>query len=165
MSGIWPPADLPGLHVDLGRWHPRAGTWLVLPTADYRCACGWAESAAGDAVEAFAATVHRTHRSDCPLTKDASMKRPLAAAAATLLLAGTLTACGESSDDGCGTGQAVAAMAAPQRTGGSSHRSGGRTSTSKTKPKSARTKPKPASKSKPTKKPKDHDHDGVCDDD
>ncbi|MDG4535280.1 hypothetical protein [Streptomyces sp. AV19] len=60
MTGIWPPAELPGIHVIVGdRWREAA--------ADYRCAaCGWTDSATGPAVPGFVATIHRTHRAACP---------------------------------------------------------------------------------------------------
>lgn len=68
MTDRWPPTELPGLHIDMGQWNPRAATWLRYPTADYRCGrCGWSDSASGDAVRAFVATIHTTHRAECPL--------------------------------------------------------------------------------------------------
>lgn len=67
MTGRWPPADLPGLHVDLGHWVARSATWLVLPTADYRCACGYHAEASGDQVPAFVATARRLHIPHCPI--------------------------------------------------------------------------------------------------
>ncbi|MFI2078622.1 hypothetical protein [Streptomyces triculaminicus] len=74
MSGIWPLATLPGLHIDMGDytrpWAPGRGSWLRLPTADYRCACGWTASAGGDAVPAFTETAHQDHQPDCPLTRE-----------------------------------------------------------------------------------------------
>jgi hypothetical protein len=68
MAGFWPPADLPGLYVDLGQWVARAGTWLRPPCADYRCGrCGRTESASGpEAVARFAASVRTDHRTRCP---------------------------------------------------------------------------------------------------
>jgi len=65
--GLWPPADLPGLHISFGQWSRAAGTWLTVPTADFRCRCGFTDSAGGDAVPAFVATIHRVHAADCPL--------------------------------------------------------------------------------------------------
>ncbi len=66
MPALWPPAELPGLHVDMGVWDRRAARWLRFPTADYRCgACGEVDSASGDAVRAFAATAARVHRAQC----------------------------------------------------------------------------------------------------
>lgn len=60
MTALWPPAELPGLHVDLG-------VQARYPAADYRCAlCGETESASGDGVRAFVATIHRTHKAACP---------------------------------------------------------------------------------------------------
>ncbi len=51
MTGIWPPAVLPGLHIDLGQhtrpWSPEHGYWVRPPTADHRCPCGWTTSATG----------------------------------------------------------------------------------------------------------------------
>jgi hypothetical protein len=58
MTGRWPPTDLPGLHIDMGQRYP---------TADYRCGtCGWTDSASGDAVAHFVATVHAAHQTQCP---------------------------------------------------------------------------------------------------
>lgn len=63
----WPPADLPGLHVDFGEWNHRAGRWLHFPAADYRCGrCPFADSASGDAVRGFVATIPKIHRAQCP---------------------------------------------------------------------------------------------------
>lgn len=72
VTGHWPPADLPGLHIDLGHWPKGSGTWLRLPTADYRCACGFTASASGDGVPHFTATVHSDHQPHCPLPRKAS---------------------------------------------------------------------------------------------
>lgn len=67
MPAIWPPAELPGLHIDMGVWDSRAARWLRYPTADYRCAhCGPVDSASGDDVRRFAATIHRIHQAECP---------------------------------------------------------------------------------------------------
>jgi hypothetical protein len=64
-----------GLHVDLGEhtspWAPQYRRWLRYPTADYRCPCGYADSASGDQVPAFAATARRIHQAACPLTQPA----------------------------------------------------------------------------------------------
>ncbi|MFP8960006.1 hypothetical protein ACLIYP_05450 [Streptomyces nanhaiensis] len=67
----WPPADLPGLHVDLGE-RARGGRWLHYPAADFRCGrCGWTDHATGDAVAQFTATVPAHHLAHCPnQTKD-----------------------------------------------------------------------------------------------
>ncbi|MFE9645283.1 hypothetical protein ACFYO0_14440 [Streptomyces sp. NPDC006365] len=66
MPALWPPAELPGLHIDMGHWDRRAARWLRFPTADYRCGqCGEVESASGDAVRAFVATIHRVHQAEC----------------------------------------------------------------------------------------------------
>jgi hypothetical protein len=66
----WPPADLPGLHVDCGE-RTRSGRWLHFPSADYRCArCGWTDHASGDAVAQFVATVPALHRTHCPNQKN-----------------------------------------------------------------------------------------------
>nr|WP_202447239.1 hypothetical protein [Streptomyces sp. SID5468] len=47
-------------------WTPEYGHWARPPTADYRCAaCGFTDSAVGDAVRAFAATIHRIHTTSC----------------------------------------------------------------------------------------------------
>lgn len=55
---VWPPTDLPGLHIDM-RARP--------PTADYRCRCGWTDAASGHA-DQMAALTNRIseHRNDCP---------------------------------------------------------------------------------------------------
>ncbi|MFP3990680.1 hypothetical protein U9R90_25085 [Streptomyces sp. E11-3] len=67
MAALWPPATLPGLHVDMGQWNTKAARWARFPTADYRCGrCGDIESASGDAVAAFVSTIHRIHRAACP---------------------------------------------------------------------------------------------------
>ncbi|SFD13287.1 hypothetical protein [Streptomyces aidingensis] len=47
-----------------GTWHPRP-RWITPPAADYRCRCGWHDTAAGDAVAAFAAEVRGRHASQC----------------------------------------------------------------------------------------------------
>lgn len=57
------PTDL---HVDLGEQDAR-GRWVRYPAADYRCPrCGWTDSASGDAVAHFAATIRDTHHTTCP---------------------------------------------------------------------------------------------------
>ncbi|MFF4403770.1 hypothetical protein [Streptomyces sp. NPDC001404] len=69
MTGIWPPAELPGLYVDVGMhtrpWAPERGYWIRPPTADFQCTCGWTASAGGQAVAHFAATIRHTHLKDC----------------------------------------------------------------------------------------------------
>ncbi|KAB7850182.1 hypothetical protein FRZ00_06175 [Streptomyces mobaraensis] len=70
MTGRWPPAELPGLHVAFGdRW---------TATADYRCGtCGWTDRATGPAaVAAFVATIHHVHRTICPQPKDTTDDPP-----------------------------------------------------------------------------------------
>lgn len=62
MSGIWPPATLPGLHIDMGDytrpWTPRRGTWLRLPAADYLCGgCGWTAHASAAGVLTITETI------------------------------------------------------------------------------------------------------------
>lgn len=73
MTGPWPPADLPGLRVDLGHctaeWSPIGGAWLRIPTADYRCGCGWSTSASGDGVPLISKSI-RNHNFNCPNVKD-----------------------------------------------------------------------------------------------
>lgn len=71
MTGIWPPAELPGIHIDAGvhtsQWAPERGHWIRVPAADYRCArCSWTSHASGDAVAAFAEITHQTHQLTCP---------------------------------------------------------------------------------------------------
>lgn len=68
MTGHWPPAELPGLYVDLGAWNHKARTWIQLPSADYRCGCGYQASASGDAVPHFVATARTHHKTVCPIT-------------------------------------------------------------------------------------------------
>lgn len=89
------------------------------------------------------------------------MKRSTASSAAVLLLlAATLTACGDAPDD-CDDAAPMAYMAVPERPSGGS-KGGKSRSTSKAK----NTKSTPKSKSKPKTKHRSH-HDGidVCDDD
>jgi hypothetical protein len=62
----WPPADLPGLHIDLGQWNRAAGTWLRVPTADYRCTCGWTEAATTEPAIRGIGQAIRAHRLTCP---------------------------------------------------------------------------------------------------
>lgn len=59
------------LRIDCGQhtrpWVPTAGRWVRYPTADYRCGlCGFTDSASGDAVPSFVATIRRIHQIDCP---------------------------------------------------------------------------------------------------
>ncbi|WP_019547618.1 MULTISPECIES: hypothetical protein [Streptomycetaceae] len=54
------------LRVDLGEQDAH-GRWVRYPSADYQCPhCGWTDSASGDAVPRFAATIRDTHRPHCP---------------------------------------------------------------------------------------------------
>lgn len=74
MSGPWPPADLPGLHVDCSGthtrpWSPEYGHWNLPPVAEFTCRCGFRESAVGEAVRAFVATIHRIHAKTCSLAQ------------------------------------------------------------------------------------------------
>ncbi|MEV8477858.1 hypothetical protein [Streptomyces sp. NPDC051173] len=68
MTGSWPPAELAGLHLDAGihtrPWTPEHGYWLRIPTADYRCPCGWTASASGDGVPLITKTI-AAHLSNC----------------------------------------------------------------------------------------------------
>ncbi|MFI9235819.1 hypothetical protein [Streptomyces sp. NPDC053079] len=57
MTVRWPPAELPGLHVDMGHWNYSSGEWLRIPTADYRCRCGWTASASGDGVPSISKAI------------------------------------------------------------------------------------------------------------
>ncbi len=72
MTEGWPPADLPGLRVDLGHstqeWSSEPGCWLRIPTADYRCACGWTASASGDGVPLISESI-ADHQPNCLLTE------------------------------------------------------------------------------------------------
>ena len=70
VTAAWPFAGLPGLRIDLGEhtrpWAPDRGVWIRLPAADYQCgACGWIESASGDAVLAFVRAIRHTHAASC----------------------------------------------------------------------------------------------------
>lgn len=67
-AAVRPAAAPTDLTVDLGEQDAN-GTWVRYPTADYRCSrCGWSDSASGDQVAHFAATVRATHRDACPAT-------------------------------------------------------------------------------------------------
>lgn len=61
------------LRVDCGQhtrpWVPAAGRWVRYPTADYWCRCGFTDSASGDAVPAFVATIRNIHRAQCPTNR------------------------------------------------------------------------------------------------
>lgn len=48
------------LRVDCGQ-QARTGRWVRYPAADYACFCGFTDSASGDAVPGFTATVRRVH--------------------------------------------------------------------------------------------------------
>lgn len=67
-----PGPDWIGLHIHRGQhtrpWAPDRGLWLKHPTADFRCRCGFTDSASGDAVPTFVATIRRSHAAACPLT-------------------------------------------------------------------------------------------------
>ncbi|PWG08757.1 hypothetical protein DF268_35895 [Streptomyces sp. V2] len=66
MADIWPPATLPGLHIDLGDYHHR-GVWLRLPTAVFTCSHGCRKRAVGvDDVRAFTKDVAEIHARTCP---------------------------------------------------------------------------------------------------
>ncbi|MCT9107925.1 hypothetical protein N4G69_20185 [Streptomyces mirabilis] len=66
MTAPWPPADLPGLHVDFGEWLLQARRWARRPSARYRCVCGFARTAAGAKdVAVFTASVPSGHRAAC----------------------------------------------------------------------------------------------------
>jgi hypothetical protein len=56
VTGRWPPADLPGLHIDA---HARPAT------ADFRCRCGWTDAAVGDQIPAITTRINQ-HRATCP---------------------------------------------------------------------------------------------------
>ncbi|MEV5140327.1 hypothetical protein AB0K71_06040 [Streptomyces syringium] len=120
MSRIWPPAELPGLHIDAGQntrpWAPEYGSWLRLPAADFRCRCGWTASASGDGVPLISESIDE-HNLNCPLDEKDNhpMNRSIAAAATVLLALGTLTACGDAPED-CGTDE-IAPVAATKRPG------------------------------------------------
>lgn len=67
MAGRWPPADLPGLWVDLGDFHSKRGLWLRLPQARFTCRHGCAYTAQGaDDVTQFTAGIDTDHARDCP---------------------------------------------------------------------------------------------------
>jgi len=63
----WPPAELPGLHVDFGEWVRGAGRWARRPSAHYRCICGFVRTAAGAKdVALLTSSVPPAHRAACP---------------------------------------------------------------------------------------------------
>ncbi|MEU5838812.1 hypothetical protein ABZ820_34825 [Streptomyces diacarni] len=65
-AAVYPAAAPTDLHVELGEQDAR-GHWTRYPAADYRCPrCDWTDSASGDAVPHFAATIRDTHRTTCP---------------------------------------------------------------------------------------------------
>lgn len=54
------------LRVDLGHWDEKHRRWLRYPTADFSCPnCDFTDSASGDAVSRFAATIRDLHKRDC----------------------------------------------------------------------------------------------------
>ena len=64
----WPPATLPGLHVDLGE-QTRRGKWIRLPSVDVRCAHGWTYGTAGaDEVAYVCRHLTDLHAKYCPGT-------------------------------------------------------------------------------------------------
>lgn len=65
MTAAWPPAGLPGLHVDFGEQGP-SDRWRRPPTASYRCCCGFEAGARGPKrVATFIATVAAAHHAAC----------------------------------------------------------------------------------------------------
>lgn len=67
MTGRWPPADLFGLHVDLGDYHTVRAVWLRLPTAV--CSQPWrhVNAAVGAADVADLTTrLDAIHARNCP---------------------------------------------------------------------------------------------------
>lgn len=67
MSGRWPPAELFGLHVDLGDFHHHRQVWLRLPVATLTCAHGCHEVAVGvHDVADFTARINADHARSCP---------------------------------------------------------------------------------------------------
>ncbi|WP_330348140.1 hypothetical protein [Streptomyces sp. NBC_00582] len=67
MAERWPPADLFGLHVDLGDYHSVRRVWLRLPVARFTCLNGCDEEAVGAAdVAALTERLAQTHARSCP---------------------------------------------------------------------------------------------------
>ena len=65
-AAVRPTVAVTDLRVDLGEQDAR-GHWVRYPAADYQCPrCGWTDSASGDAVRHFAATIRQAHRPHCP---------------------------------------------------------------------------------------------------
>lgn len=63
----WPPTELPGLHVDCGRYSKDCDRWLRLPVATFTCRHGCHEVAVGaHEVAEFTARIHRAHARNCP---------------------------------------------------------------------------------------------------
>lgn len=57
----WPPAQLPGLHINL-RSRP--------PVADYRCGrCGWAVASTGGQIPALTTRINAHRRAECPASR------------------------------------------------------------------------------------------------
>lgn len=68
-AAVRPASVESDLRVDLGHWDTKARRWLRYPAADFRCPqpnCDFTESASGDAVQTFAATIRDLHKPDCP---------------------------------------------------------------------------------------------------
>jgi hypothetical protein len=67
VTGRWPPADLFGLHVDLGDYHTVRAVWLRLPTAAFTCRHGCEHTAVGAADVADLTTrLDAIHARNCP---------------------------------------------------------------------------------------------------
>ncbi|MFI1030766.1 hypothetical protein [Streptomyces sp. NPDC020951] len=69
MAERWPPAELFGLHVDLGDFHTKRQVWLRLPVATFTCRHGHGceRTAVGAAdVAHLTQTIAETHAQACP---------------------------------------------------------------------------------------------------
>lgn len=61
----WPPASLPGLHVDFGSYDVQASRWVREPSARYRCRCGFTRAATGVKGVASVTAAADGHRASC----------------------------------------------------------------------------------------------------
>ncbi|AVV46434.1 hypothetical protein PYK79_45080 [Streptomyces sp. ID05-04B] len=67
MAGRWPPAELFGLHVDLGDYHTKRAVWLALPAAAFTCRWGCEHTAVGAAdVADLTQSIADRHARTCP---------------------------------------------------------------------------------------------------